>query len=233
MSATATEIAPVIRFEVPGGELRFAEGDLDKWAEHLVWCYELLGIGAGATIAVQDFGTSPLAYLGSALLMPTLEAGVAERLDAQIICLDASPERIVITPDAIRQVGPDVLIVRADVLGLLLDGSKRVGVDLVSTAGLDLVVAVGIDSPPLPKIESCKRILHVEPTLLLAPECGECGCFHLREGVYTVRDGHVVNLLLDSAAPCDLGRLEVVDETCQNGPADTLVRLGAGGRGSR
>ncbi len=220
----------LISFEVPGGELRFGEGDLDAWAEHLVWCYSLLGVAEGSTIAVQDFGTSPLAYLGSDLLMPSLERGVAERMGARIICLDASPERIVLTPEVVRQVKPDVLIVRADVLGLLLEGSKRSGLDLASVGGMTIVAACDISAPPLPP-GPWQRLLHVEPSLLLAPQCTLCGSYHLREGVYRAHDGHIVNLLHPDAALCEAPGLRVTGETCSLGPNDTLVELPSRGGG--
>ncbi len=224
MSATL-EHAPVV-FEVPGGELSFVDGALDMWAEHLAWCYRMLGVDDGATFAVQDFGTSPLAYLGSSLLMPTLEKGVAERLGGKLICLDASPERIVITPDALRQVQPDVLVVRADVLGLLLDGSNRAGVDLTRVDGLDLIVAVGGDAMPLPPGEF-KRILHVEAPLLLAPECDACGCFHLRDGYYELREGEIRNLRQAGTQPCRPRGLVEVDASCAHGAGDVLIQTGA------
>ncbi len=224
MSTETIPRATRISFEVPGGELRFADGDLDTWAEHLAWCYRLLGIADGATIAVQDFGTSPLAYLGSSLLMPTLEAGIAERLNARVICLDASAERVVLTPEVIRQVDPDVLIVRADVLGLLLDAAKRACIDLTALGGLTIVAALG--AQPVPRAPGrWRRLLHDPPSLLLAPECVHCGCFHLRAGVYSLADGRVENLLQRSAVSCVLPRRHVVDEPCGLGVGDVLFRL--------
>lgn len=228
MSRTATDKSARISFQVPGGELRFAEGDLDVWAEHLVWCYRMLDVANGSTIAVQDFGTSPLSYLGSSLLMPTLEAGVAERIDGRLICLDASAERVVITPDAIRQVDPDVLVVRADVLGLLLDCSKRAGVDLTATESPALIVAVGTEPMTLPP-GKWRRLLHIESSLLLAPECAECDCFHLRESFYASANGQFENLRLGSAT-ATAARLEPVDKHCDRGPGDLLVKLGIRGK---
>lgn len=235
-SATAerTPGDALISFELPDGELRFSAGELDPWAEHLVWCYSLIGVAEGSTIAIQDFGTSPIAYLGSSLLMPTLERGVAERMGARIICLDASPERIVLTPEVIRQVSPDVLIVRADVLGLLLEGSKRAGVDLERVEGLTIVAAVGPDSPPLPAPTAgtydWRRILHIESSLVLAPSCTLCGSYHLREGVYRFSDGHIVNLLHPDAPPFETRRVHATGETCTLAPGDTLIELSGGGR---
>jgi hypothetical protein len=214
--------AALVTLETPDGELRFAEGDLDRWAEHLAWCYSLIGIAEGSTIAVQDFGTSPIAYLGSKLLMPTLEAGIAERLDARVICLDASPERIVLTPEVVRQVQPDALIIRGDVFRLVLDGSSRAGVDLARIPGLTIVAALSPDDPP-PPAGDFRRLLHDESSLLLAPLCTLCGSYHLRDGVYELRDGTVFNLLHEHAEACGLSRLVATGESCAAGPADTLI----------
>lgn len=226
-----TTAEALVTFETPDGELRFAEGDLDAWAEHLVWCYSLIGVAEGSTIAVQDFGTSPIAYLGSKLLMPTLGAGVAERLDARIICLDASAERIVLTPEVVRQVKPDVLVVRGDIFSLLLEGSNRAGVDLTHIPGLTIVAAVGPGDPPLPAGDF-RHLLHDESSLLLAPKCTLCGSYHLRDGVYEVRDEAIVNLLHDGAQACRLPRMVLTGNSCALSPADTLFDLPGPGQGA-
>ena len=118
-----TEKARLI-FDVPDGRLCFADGDLDTWAEHLTWCYRLMGVEEGATIAVQDFGSSPLSFLGSALLMPGLARGVAERLGGRFVGLDASPERVTLTPAVLDQLAVDVLVVRSSVADLLHEMSQ-------------------------------------------------------------------------------------------------------------
>lgn len=225
----APERAP-ITFEAPGGELGFFEGDLDRWAEHLVWCYSLLGVGEGSTIAVQDFGTSPIAFLGSKLLMPTLENGVAERMGARVICLDASPDRIVLTPDVVRQMHPDVLVVRGDVLGLLLEGSRRAGVNLAEQPGMTIVAAVEANAAPLPPGD-WRRLLHVESSMLLAPECTLCGSFHLREGAYALDGEQIENLLMPSVPKCELRGLVPTGDTCSLGSGDTLFTLAGPGAG--
>jgi len=231
MSADASTDAPIC-FELPGGRLSFREGDLDVWAEHLEWCYRMLGLGGARCIAVQDFGTSPLAFLGSSLLMPTLAAGAAERLGARLICLDASPERVVITPQVIRQLAPDVLVVRADVLGLLLEVGRRSGVDLAQLDALT-VAAIGPHPAPLPP-GPWRRLLHAEASMLLAPECAHCGSFHLRAGTYRLADdGRVDNLLLEGAASCRPAGLREIDDRCPLGPEDRLFRLAGPGDGSR
>src|SRR5271167_451039 len=116
--AVATENAYLL-FDVPGGRLAFGDGDLDIWAEHRTWCYRMMGIADGATIAVQDFGSSPISFLGSSLLMPGLQRGVAERIDGRFICLDASAERVTLTPALLSQLSVDALVIREDVIELL------------------------------------------------------------------------------------------------------------------
>jgi hypothetical protein len=219
----------VVMFDVPGGRLSFGDGELDLWAEHLVWCYRLLGVPEGATVAVCDFGTSPLSFLGSRLLMPALEAGVAERLGGRIICLDASEERVVISPAVLGRFRPDVLVVRGDVLGLLLEVSRREGLDLAAADGIAGIVAVGDDRPVPRPGGPWRYLLLVESSLLLAPECATCGAFHLRAGVYRWRDGTVENLHLPGAAPRTLRRPTLVAGDCEQGPGDVRIRLPLGG----
>ncbi|HZC98932.1 MAG TPA: hypothetical protein VFA46_01680 [Actinomycetes bacterium] len=209
-------------FDVPDGRLAFTEGDMDRWAEHLAWCYRFLGVGEGATIAVQDFGTSPLSFLGSRLLMPTLGAGVAERLGGRMICLDASEERVLLTPAVIDQLQPDVLVVRADVLGLLLEVGRGAGVDL---AGVNGIVSVRGDLAVARPGERWRYLLHVEPCLLLAPECTQCRSFHLRAGFYGLRDGAIENRRLPSALPYESRSLVVAEGICGMGAEDRRIRV--------
>jgi hypothetical protein len=209
-------------FDVPDGRLAFSEGDMDRWAEHLAWCYRLLGVGEGATIAVQDFGASPLSFLGSRLLMPTLEAGVAERLGGRMICLDASEERVLLTPAVIGQLQPDVLVVRADVLGLLLEVGRGAGVDL---AGVNGIVCVRGDGPVGRPGERWRYLLYVESCLLLAPECTACRSFHLRAGFYRLREGVIENHRFASALPHEFRSLAVAEGVCEMGAEDRRIRI--------
>src|ERR1035437_4554165 len=110
---------PYLLFDVPGGHLAFGDGDLDIWAEHLAWCYRMMGIPDGATIAVQDFGSSPISFLGSSLLMPGLQRGVAERIDGRFVCLSPPAGRVPLTPALLAQLAVDPLFIREDVLVLL------------------------------------------------------------------------------------------------------------------
>lgn len=211
-----------IIFDVREGRLSFSEGELDAWAEHLVWCYRMLGVPDGATIAVQDFGTSALAFLGSALLMPYLARGVVERLGGRFICLDASAERIGLTPAVLEQVKTDVLVVRAEAVAMLGAASRAAG----AGAGMGrMVVAVGFDDAAPVGTVPWRYMLHVESAMVLAPECAKCGCFHLRGGWYAIENGVLRNLKLACAAAVPLeDPVAVVPGVCAQGPDDVRIR---------
>ncbi len=218
-----TEKARLI-FDVPDGRLCFADGDLDTWAEHLTWCYRLMGVEEGATIAVQDFGSSPLSFLGSALLMPGLERGVAERLGGRFVGLDASPERVTLTPAVLAQLAVDVLVVRSSVADLLHEMSQRAhrGVERTMTR---TIVAFRDDQPASVRAAPWRYLLQIESALLLAPECSSCRRFHLRAGFYALREGVVRNSRLRSARPYRLQGAEVLEPgRCSAGPDDWYIR---------
>jgi hypothetical protein len=222
-----------LSFDVPGGRLLFGNGDLDTWAEHLVWCYRMLGVRNGDTIAVQDYGTSPLAFLGSSSLMPHLRRGVAERLHGRVVCLDASPERVALTPAIAGQVTIDVLIVRAEVLGVLLANDARGGGGLLGQCR-SLIVAVDGAPPEVECVREPRYLLNVESGLLLAPECPGCRRFHLRHGVYRRTANRVTNLRADSTVKVRLrvtGRSRT--DSCRLGPKDDCVRLAGFGENRR
>jgi len=187
-----------LSFDVPGGRLSFGSGELDGWAEHLTWCYRMLGVPDGATIAVQDFGSSPLSFLGSRLLMPWLDSGVAERMGGRFVCLDASTERITLTPALMTQLAIDALVIRRDVVELLEVELRKKGFADLAHRAMKTIVVQG-DEPhgadPAGS-QAWARLLHVESALILAPECARCGCFHLRDGVYKVVGRQIYNLRL-------------------------------------
>jgi hypothetical protein len=210
--------------DVPDGRLLFGCGDLDLWAEHLVWCYELLGVKRGATIAVQDFGTSPLAFLGSALLMPHLNQGVAERLGGKFICLDATADRVALTPFVLTQLEIDLFVVRAEVVGLLGDACRKAAFEFAE-ARTRTVVAMDVFEPVPAAMASWRRLLLSESAMLIAPECEWCGCFHLRAGLYRLEDGAIRNLRLKSAQNRPLNdHYVIVREPCAKGPEDLRIR---------
>jgi hypothetical protein len=215
---------PRLYFDVPNGRLALCAVDLERWAEHLAWCYGFMGIAHGATIAAQDFGSSPISFLGSALLMPGLDAGIAERMEGRFICLDASGERTTLTPGVLAQLPVDALIVRADILGLLqaeIAKKSRSGIE----SGLRLIVTIDENDRPVQGRGVWRHLLNVPASMLLAPECPQCGHFHLRNGFYEVTtDGEIRNLRLSGAARCRLEHAEIlVPGRCAMGPEDACV----------
>jgi len=227
-----TENANVL-FHVPGGRLSFEDGDLDVWAEHLTWCYRMMGIADGATIAVQDFGGSPVSFLGSSLLMPGLWRGVAERIGGRFICLDASGERVTLTPALLTQLVVDALVVRDDIIELLAAEMRKKGSAELARHAMKIIVVFG-DEPPArnpTRVQPWRHLMHVERALLLAPECAECGCFHLRGGFYEV-DGAVIRNLKLAVPPYELARGELIPPgRCAAGPHDGVIQLPIRSRG--
>jgi hypothetical protein len=213
-------------FDVPGGRLSFANDDLDVWAEHLTWCYRMMGIADGATIAAQDFGSSPISFLGSSLLMPGLRRGVAERIDGRFICLDASVERVTLTPALLAQLKVDALVIRDDIVELLAAELRKKGSAELAQQPMKTIVVFGDEPPaPSPTRSPWRHLLHIERALLLAPECAQCGCFHLRDGFYEVNGATIQNLKL--AVPhYELSRGELLPAGyCTASPDDWGIQL--------
>lgn len=214
-------------FDLPGGRLAFAAGGLDIWAEHLTWCYRMMGIPDGATIAVQDFGSSPISFLGSSLLMPGLQRGVAERIDGRFICLDASAERVTLTPALLSQLTVDALVIREDVIELLSAELRKTEFVALAKRPMKTIVVFG-DEPPAfnaARPDLWRHLMHVENTLLLAPQCVKCDCFHFREGFYEV-DRRIVRNLRMTAPPYDLPPGELFPPShCAAGIRDWSIGL--------
>jgi len=215
-------------FDVPGGSLSFGDGDLDVWAEHLTWCYRMMGIPDGATIAAQDFGSSPISFLGSSLLMPGLRRGVAERIDGRFICLDASAERVTLTPALLAQLKVDALVVRDDIVELLAAELRKKGSAELAKQTMKTTIAVFGDEPPAhspTRAQPWRHLMHVESALLLAPECAQCGFFHLRNGFYEVK-GVTIRNLKHAVPPYELSRGDLIPAgRCAAGPDDWGIQL--------
>lgn len=221
-----TENANVF-FDFPDGRLSFANGDLDVWAEHLTWCYRMMGVARGATIAVQDFGSSPVSFLGSSLLMPGLRRGVAERINGRFICLDASAERVTLTPALLAQLPVDALIVRNDIVELLAAELRKKGSAELAQHPTKTIVVFGEDTPALipARAQPWRYLMHIERALLLAPECADCGCFHLRGGFYQV-DGATIRNLKLAVPPYEVLHGGLIPAgRCAAGPDDWGIQL--------
>jgi hypothetical protein len=210
-----------LSFNLPDSQLTLSGADLDYWAEHLTWCLGLAGVGADATIGVVDYGTSPVAFLGSALLTPMLDAGVAERLPGRVICLDASRERVALVPSILRQLHLDVLIVRQEVMPALITYCREADQGLE-----DILIITTQDTntrEPSVLIRSSRRLLVAESAMLMAPECAHCAKLHLRHSHYAPGpNGSVVTLRGGSQTSLPHG-IRVLEQKCSQSPQDALL----------
>ena len=197
-----------LSFGLPEGRLILNPEALQGWAQHLARCCRLMGIESGSTIGVVDFGTSPLAFLGSRLLTPLLPAGLAELLPARIICLDAGRERVALVPSILRQVRMDALFVRAEVLPALLSYAAEADIDL---SGLRVVVSHAPDArDPVPVRPFLTHLWLNEAAMLLAPLCATCGAYHLNPALYARAGDGILTRSLGITTPLPPGIRSVV-----------------------
>lgn len=223
-----TEV-PVLTFGLPDGRLDLRSGDLDYWAEHVTWSLRIAGVPPQATIGVVDFGTSPVAFLGSRLLAPTLDAGVAERLPGRVICLDASRERVALVPSILSQVALDVLVVRDEVTPALLSYCREASVSLDDLLVITTFAFGARDGKGRHPFRHWRRLLAVESSMLVAAECTICGALHLRDSHYAVSpSGETVTVrrtLMEQQLPASL---RGISKGCPAGPDDWLIKLPSG-----
>jgi len=194
----------------------------------------MMGIPDGATIAVQDFGSSPISFLGSSLLMPGLQRGVAERIDGRFVCLDASAERVTLTPALLSQLSVDALVIREDVVELLSAELRKREFVALAKRPMKTIVVFGDEPPSFNPARPApwRHLMHVESTLLLAPQCVKCDCFHLRQGFYEI-DGRTIRNLRLTAPPCDLPPGELFPPShCAAGIRDWCIGSSPRGRGN-
>ena len=213
-----------LSFGLPDGRLDLRAADLDHWAEHLTWCCRLMGMSEGATIGVIDFGTSPVAFLGSAMLTPMLGSGLAERLPGRVICLDASRERVALVPSIIRQVAFDALIVRAEAVPALVTYCREADQPL---DGILVITTFGMDRrDPGFAFARGRRMAVAEAGMLLAPECAVCGKLHLRHSHYDqTPEGDAVVARLNGAAVVLPDDMRPEPPGCPAGPQDWRISL--------
>lgn len=120
-----------------------------------------------------------------------------------------------------------MLIVRAEVYGLLVSELARKNIDL-HARGIRMILALS-DRDPIPPrgaMAPWRYLLHVESSMLIAPECPVCGCFHLRAGFYGVENGAIWNLQMSGVPPCRLRGADFMPaDHCEVAPEDCCVRI--------
>jgi len=221
-----------------------SKADLQRYAEALKRCLVLLGVRPGDTIALFEFGTSPVVYLASACYAPHLKQGAADALQCTVVCNDGIPSMSRRALDILRLVRPRYVFVRTDCLEPLLAACAAERVQLASyTHGL---VVTHNDGAPAWKVPAPERatvpIYHLprcDLALFMAVQCPACRCLHFSPDLYTVevvspgslrpaaggRSGRLVitnRFVRASRAVRVLSQLEgrLIPGTCASAPAD-------------
>jgi hypothetical protein len=161
-------------------------GEADRWAGVLANIWRRWGISAGETIALFDYGSSPLVLLASSGYVPYLRRGAAERLGIAAVCNDGVATMAARMVTIIETVRPSALVLRRDVLVPLSSALESSGVTL---AGRIRWIAVSEPEGVPARSETDRfadifgvpvyRILRCEAAFLIAGDCAECGLFHL------------------------------------------------------
>lgn len=212
------------RFAVdyPGGVVWWDDLSVARWSEHIAWAMRLLDVRESGLVAVADFGTSPLSFLGSSLTMP-IQQGWSERMDNAFLCIDASHQRLAVVAGLFEQLPITTLIVRGQALLPLDDLCRRNGVVLEKT---QVQVIVTLDRAPAPNMvrPGFDYLIVDEPSLTIAPVCRHCGHAHLRRNRYRYADGLVHNLAQDGLTTWDAPETSgVAPGHCEHGHGD--IRL--------
>lgn len=212
------------RFAVdyPGGVVWWDDLSVARWTEHIAWALRHLGVRESGLVAVADYGTSPLSFLGSSLTMP-IQQGWSERMDNAFLCIDASHQRLAVVPGLFEQLPITTLIVRGQALLPLDDLCRRNGV-VLEKSGVHVIVT--LDRAPAPNMvrPGFDYLIVDEPSLTIAPVCRQCGHAHLRRNRYDHAGGQVRNRAQDGLASWDVPEAAVpAAGACPEGHGD--IRL--------
>ena len=167
--------------------------DLSQYAEALRRCWSLFGIEKGDRVAIFDYGTSPVSYLASSIFTPYLRRGAADLLGCLAICNDGAANLSRRAVDVVRTVRPRVLFVRTDCLYPFSTEVTRSSLTLSSY--VDALVAVeneatlsGTDRESYQTTLGVPiyRLVRADAAMFLAPECPQCGLFHVWPDLYYV-----------------------------------------------
>jgi phenylacetate-coenzyme A ligase PaaK-like adenylate-forming protein len=166
---------------------------LGFYAEALRRCWSLLGLAKGDTVAIFDYGTSPISYLASSLFTPYLTRGAADLLGCMPVCNDGVANMSQRAVEILRFVRPRVLFVRTDCLRPLAMEIGRQALPLAEhTSALVAVENEGLLSRG--DQNECQRrlgvpvyrLLRIDLAMFLAVECPECRLLHSWRDLYFV-----------------------------------------------
>lgn len=184
-----------------GGTVWWDDSAAERWSEHIAWAMRQLEVPESGLVAVADYGTSPLSFLGSSLTMP-IPRGWTERMDNGFICIDCSHQRLAVVPGLFGQLPITALVVRGQALLPLDDLCRRNGVVLEKT-GVRVIVTLDGRLPPNAVRPGFDYLVMDEASLTIAPVCRQCGHAHLRRNHYAWHEGRVSNLMQADLAAWD------------------------------
>jgi phenylacetate-coenzyme A ligase PaaK-like adenylate-forming protein len=171
--------------------LALDQRDLRKYAEALTGCWSLLGLGRGDSVAIFDYGTSPVSYLASSAFTPYLGRGAADLLGCLPICNDGLANMSQRALEILKFVRPHVLYLRADCLEPLCAQSIS---QIVRLSAYTRALVVTENEGLLAKSDQnayekrlglpIYRLLRSDAAMFLAMECPACRLFHSSQNLY-------------------------------------------------
>ncbi len=166
---------------------------LRGYAEALRRCWSLLGLAKGDTVAIFDYGTSPISYLASSTFTPYLGQGAADVLGCLPICNDGVANMSQRAVEILRFIRPRILFVRTDCLQPLAMEIER---QLPRLADYTSALVVAENEGLLSKGDQdaferrlgvpVYRLLRIDMAMFLAVECPECRLLHSWQDLYFV-----------------------------------------------
>ena len=167
--------------------------DLQRYAEALRRCLVLLDPRPGDTLAIFDYGTSPVAYLASAEYTPYLRRGAADALGCTTICNDGVTHMSARAAEILRYVRPRIFFLRLECLAPFVTACEAAG--LQASRYLESIVATHNEGSLDASVRRrCQERLGVpiyelarsDAALFMAMECPECRLMHTWGDLYRV-----------------------------------------------
>lgn len=214
---------------------------LRGYAEALRRCWSLLGLGKGDTVAIFDYGTSPVSYLASSTFTPYLGQGAADALGCLPVCNDGLANLSQRAVEILKFARPRVLFVRTDCLEPLAMEIERQLLRLADyTKALVVTENEGLPSKRDQNAYEMRlgvpvyRLLRIDVAMFLAMECPECRLLHSWQDLYfveSVADGLDKSLVVTNrfAKACPTVRYlsqvraSLEPAGCPRGPKDNRI----------
>ena len=181
---------------------------LQSYAEALARCWSLLGLAKGDTVAIFDYGTSPLSYLASASYTPYLNHGAAEALGCLPVCNDGVANMSQRAVEILKFIRPRIFFLRSDCLQPFINQVETAAVH-VSDYARALVIAECEGALSRKQQMSFEerlgvpvyQMLRIDAAMFLAMECPQCRLLHTWQDLYLVESSQEDGGEFDNGAP--------------------------------